>query len=81
VVTNGTALSSLQSQPLQASSTSPAESFGYTSLNQLRATSAGQYGYDPADNIIAHPSGASLSYDAANELTQLKLMVGDKLAR
>jgi len=47
----------------------PNETYGYSPLNQLRTVNTASYGYNAADNITQLTSGATLSYDNANELT------------
>jgi RHS repeat-associated protein len=47
------------------------ESYGYSSLNQLNAVNSASYSYDAADNLTATPSGSTLAYDAANQLTSV----------
>ncbi len=46
----------------------PTDSYGYSKLNQLTSVNRQSYSYDQADNITGLPSGATLSYDTANEL-------------
>jgi len=42
--------------------------FTYTALDQLGGVDARAYGYDRADNLAQAPSGATQSFDAANQL-------------
>ncbi len=46
----------------------PAESYGYTALDQLGSVNNSAYGYDAADNLTKLSSGTAQSFDAANEL-------------
>ncbi|MGM7774737.1 DUF6531 domain-containing protein [Arthrobacter sp. KNU-44] len=49
--------------------TQPAESYTYTSRDQLAAVNTGTYTYDPAGNTTTLATGATLTYDAANQPT------------
>lgn len=49
----------------------PSESYGYSKLNQLQSVNSASYGYDAADNLMHLASGATLSYDNANQLNAL----------
>ena len=49
--------------------TQPAESYSYTSRNQLAAVNTATYTYDPAGNPTRLASGATLAYDAASQPT------------
>jgi RHS repeat-associated protein len=49
--------------------TQPAETYTYTSRDQLAAVNAGAYAYDPAGNATALASGATMAYDAASQPT------------
>ena len=46
-------------------------SYGYDKLNQLKTVDTGTYSYDPADNLKSTPSGQTMDYDVANQLTTL----------
>jgi RHS repeat-associated protein len=48
--------------------TGPAETYGYTTLDQVATVNAGAYGYDAADNPTGL-LGAVQTYDGANEVT------------
>ena len=56
-----------------ASTGSPADahSYTYTPLNQLKNLDATTYAYDAADNLTQLASGATLTYDAANQATSI----------
>ncbi len=43
------------------------ESYGYNHLTQLTSVNAGTFTYDSGDNVTGLASGASLTYDAADE--------------
>jgi len=47
----------------------PAETYSYTSRDQLSVVNTGTYTYDAAGNTTALASGATLSYDAASQAT------------
>jgi len=47
------------------------ETYTYTALQQLASVNASAYKYDAGDNITQLSSGASLGYDAANQLKSL----------
>ncbi len=49
--------------------TQPAESYSYTSRDQLAAVNTNPYTYDPAGNATALGSGANLAHDAASQPT------------
>ncbi len=45
-----------------------ATAYGYSARDQIASANAGVYGYDPAGNLTARPSGQTMSYNAADEL-------------
>lgn len=47
----------------------PNHTYGYTSLNQLNNADTGTYAFDAADNLTRLASGATMTYDAADEAT------------
>ncbi|HEU5477538.1 MAG TPA: RHS repeat-associated core domain-containing protein [Gaiellaceae bacterium] len=49
------------------------QSYAYDSLNQLTGVNSSNYSYDAADNLTGLISGASQSYNAANQLTSSTL--------
>lgn len=49
--------------------TQPAESYSYTSRDQLAAVNTATYTYDPAGNATGLASGATMAYDAASQAT------------
>jgi RHS repeat-associated protein len=49
------------------------QNYSYDNLNRLTTVNNGSYGYDAADNLTGLISGASQSYDDANELTSSTL--------
>jgi YD repeat-containing protein len=46
------------------------QSYTYTSLDQLATLNSAPYTYDAANNLTALPSGATLAYNAASEITR-----------
>jgi RHS repeat-associated protein len=52
-----------------AGATGTAQTYGYTSLNQLASLNKSPYGYDNADNLVKLADGTTQTFDAANELT------------
>lgn len=50
--------------------TQPVESYGYTDRDQLATINTTGYSYDPTGNPTTLASGATLSYDAANQPAQ-----------
>ena len=51
----------------------PAESYGYTTRDQLATINTSGYSYDPTGNPTTLATGATLAYDAANQTTQFTL--------
>ncbi|MBT8162598.1 MULTISPECIES: RHS repeat-associated core domain-containing protein [Arthrobacter] len=53
--------------------TQPAETYSYTSRDQLAAVNTSTYSYDSAGNATALASGATLAYDAASQASSYTL--------
>jgi RHS repeat-associated protein len=71
--TYGRNADNLLSSAMQTGVPEPTESYAYSPLDQLKTVNANSYAYDPADNITQLTSGATLKYDAANELKSSKV--------
>jgi RHS repeat-associated protein len=57
-----------QATPTITGQSPPAETYGYSPIEQLNAVNTVPYTFDAADNLTGTPSGTKLDYDAANQL-------------